>query len=121
MADKLVFVVDDESALADAVSAYLTENGLRVAVFTNPGQALVAAVSARPDLLLSDFRMAEMDGLSLATKIRELHPACKVLIMSGRLHDIADIPAELEVELMAKPLRMSVLLAKVKAALANGS
>lgn len=121
MKDKLIFVVDDESAIADAVADYLQQNGLEVAIFSSPMLALAAAASCAPDLLLSDFRMYEMDGLTLAAKLKELHPRCKVLIMSGLAQEITPNPSLGEIEFMQKPLRMAILLAKVRAVLDGGN
>jgi DNA-binding NtrC family response regulator len=105
--------VDDEPALADVVAAFLEHSGFDVAAFTSPVQALAAAASRNPDLLLSDFEMREMDGLTLATKLTERHPTCKVLIMSAAIHDANTHPALNRFEFLQKPIALPRLLAKV--------
>ena len=61
MKPKLIFVVDGGQALADVMADFLKQSGFAVAAFTSPVQALAAAASRKPDLLLSDFTMREMD------------------------------------------------------------
>lgn len=119
MSSKLVFVVDDEPALVDAVAIYLEQNGFAVATFTSPLKALGASASRKPDLLLSDFKMHGMDGLTLATKLIERHPTCKVLIMSGNIHDATTHPARNRFELLQKPVPLPHLLAKITEALGD--
>lgn len=118
MEGKLVFVVDDQAELAHVVAAYLEKNGLAVATFSSPLHALAAAASSPPDLLLTDFRMDEMDGLTLATKLKQSYPDCKMLIMSALAYDAISHPALREFEFLQKPLRISFVLDKVKTALA---
>lgn len=119
MSSKLVFIVDDEPALADAVAEFLEQRGYAVATFTSPFKALAAAASLKPDLLLSDFKMHGMNGLTLATKLTERHPTCNVLIMSGNLYDATTHPALNNFELLQKPIPLPRLLAKIVEALGN--
>ena len=117
MREKLIFVVDDEAQLLELVATFLESNGHAVVPFTSPLQALAAARSTKPDLLLSDFSMDEMDGLTFAAKLRELYPDCKVLMMSGAIHEAEAHPGRKEFEFLQKPLQLSQLLAKVNSAL----
>ena len=112
MGDKLIFVVDDEPALAEVVAAYLEQSGFAVATFSGSLMALAAAASRKPDLLLSDFKLDGMDGLTLAAKITERYPACKVLIMSGDIHDATTHPELSRFEILQKPIPMARLLEK---------
>jgi DNA-binding NtrC family response regulator len=117
VAAKLIYVVDDEAPLLDAVAAFLKSRGLVVIPFTSPLQALASAISIKPDLLLSDFSMEEMDGLTFAAKLRELHPVCKVLMMSGAIHEADRHPRHNEFEFLQKPLQLRQLLLKINSAL----
>lgn len=109
--------MDDEAPLLEAVATFLESNGYTVVPFAGPLQALAQAMSMKPDLLLSDFSMEEMDGLTLAVKLRELHPACKVLMMSGAIHEAGGHPGHKDFEFLQKPLKLSQLLAKINSAL----
>lgn len=113
----MIFVVDDEAPIVDVVAAFLENNGHTVVTFTSPIQALDTALAHKPDVLLSDFRMSEMDGLTFAVKLLELHPACRVLIMSGDTDEAGRHPARKQFEFLQKPLDLSQLLAKVNSVL----
>jgi DNA-binding NtrC family response regulator len=110
---KLVFVVDDEKPLANAIVSVLKDCGYDAIAFYNPREALAASVSLKPDLLLSDFKMPNMDGLTLAVSLTERHPDCKVLMMTGLLHDAATHPAFGRFKFVHKPVSLSLLLEKV--------
>jgi CheY-like chemotaxis protein len=109
----LIFVVEEELALAEVVAAYLEQSGFAVAAFNSPVKALAASASHKPDLLLSDFKMDGMDGLTLAMKLTELYPTCKVLIMSGNAHDARTHPALSRLEILQKPIPLARLLEKI--------
>ena len=48
------------------------------------GEAAIAAARERaPDLLLADIRLPDMNGIEAASRIRELAPACHILLISG--------------------------------------
>ena len=113
MNPKPIFVVEEEPALAEVLAAFLEQSGFAVAAYTCPVKALAASASCKPDVLLSDFKMDGMDGLTLATKMTERHPTCKVLIMSGDIHAATTHPARNSFELLQKPIPMSSLLAKI--------
>jgi DNA-binding NtrC family response regulator len=113
VSSKLIFVVDAESALAEVLAIFLGKSGFAVAAFTSPVQALVAAASRKPDLLLSDYTMAEMDGLTLARKLTERHPTCKALIMSAAMDGAPTHSERNSFEFLQKPISLRRLLEKV--------
>jgi DNA-binding NtrC family response regulator len=115
--DKLIFVVDDEPSVADFIAFLLTRQGYNTVKFYSPLQALAAATSAVPHLLVSDFKMHEMDGLTLATQVKEQNPNCKVLMMSGFGHEAVSHPARGNFEFLHKPVSVVDLLSKVNLAL----
>jgi len=110
---KVVFVVDDEDSLADAVALFLGEHGFKAIAFPSPVDALVASASHKPDLLLTDYRMPVMDGLALAVSVTERHPDCKVLLMTAAAHAAEDRPAFSRFEVLHKPFTLAFLLGKV--------
>jgi DNA-binding NtrC family response regulator len=80
----LIFVVDDEKAIADTLAVILIDAGFDAKAFLNPRDALKAAQILRPDLLLTDVVMADLNGVELGILFKAIHPACKVLLFSGR-------------------------------------
>jgi CheY-like chemotaxis protein len=83
MVANAVFVVDDEPVIASTLAAILKLNGYSATPFTSPLQALAAARSKTPDLLISDVAMPEISGVDLAIRIKAKCPKCKILLISG--------------------------------------
>jgi CheY-like chemotaxis protein len=79
-----VFVVDDEHVIASTLAAILKQHGYSATSFTSPQEALAAARSSAPDLLISDVLMPGLSGVDLAIQIKAQCPACKVLLFSGQ-------------------------------------
>ena len=114
---KLIFVVDDEPSVADFVAFLLGLHGYKAEKFYSPTKALAAATECVPHLLVSDFKMPGMDGLTLAKQVRLRNPDCKVLMMSGYGHEANSHPHRETFEFLAKPVSVVELLAKVSIAL----
>ncbi|MEH2004227.1 hybrid sensor histidine kinase/response regulator [Nostoc sp.] len=69
-----VLVVDDEVDTRDLIVFILEEYGASVRAFASASQALEAFALEKPDILLSDIGMPEMDGYMLIQQIRSLPP-----------------------------------------------
>jgi DNA-binding response OmpR family regulator len=112
------FVVDDESVIAKTLEIILKQSGFEADSFTNPLLALERAKSEKPDLLISDVMMPEMNGVDLAIAVRAIHPGCKILLFSGQ-SATADLLASArkqgyDFELLSKPVHPADLLAKLR-------
>jgi CheY-like chemotaxis protein len=81
---RLVYVVDDEPIIASTLAAIIKTQGFETRAFNHPLDALEAAKSLAPDLLLSDVIMPGMTGVELAIRLRQLCPECKVVLLSGQ-------------------------------------
>jgi CheY-like chemotaxis protein len=79
-----IFVVDDEPVIACSLAAILQMNGFSAGFFTCPLEALAAARSQSPDLVISDVAMPGISGIDLATQMRAQYPNCKILLFSGQ-------------------------------------
>jgi CheY-like chemotaxis protein len=79
-----IFVVDDEPVIASSLAAILRRNGFSARFFTSPLEALAAARSESPDLVISDVAMPDISGIELAIQMRAQYPNCKILLFSGQ-------------------------------------
>ena len=78
----LVFIVDDEQAISKLLSFWVKDKwGYDVEVFSN-GEAMLKGMSAKPDLVLLDLRLPEMDGLQVLAKVKEKYPEIEVIMVS---------------------------------------
>jgi CheY-like chemotaxis protein len=113
-----VLVVDDEYVIADTLTIILNQAGFdATAVYTGLA-AVNAARTGRPDLIISDVIMPDMNGIEAAILIREFLPACKILLFSGQAAT-ADLLENArarghEFEILAKPVHPQDLLAKLR-------
>jgi len=77
----LVFVVDSDHTVAAGCAKLLTWYGFKASAYL-PFEALDAAHSAAPDLLITDAVMPGISGLDLATRMQDICPACKVVLVA---------------------------------------
>ncbi len=81
-AERLLFV-DDEPNILSALKRVFASEPYEVETFTDPTEALARAKRVEFDLVLSDYRMPEVDGVSFLTIFRILQPDCARLVLSG--------------------------------------
>jgi DNA-binding NtrC family response regulator len=79
----LAFLVDEEHILASTLAQFLRQEGLGARSFAGPIEALDAASTSPPDLLISDVELRPLSGIELARAMRAQYPACKVMLFSG--------------------------------------
>lgn len=78
-----VLVVDDEELLAKSCGQILTGEGYRVMV-ENRGQAALEVVRRqRPDLVLTDLRLPDIDGVALLREVRDIAPETLTIVITG--------------------------------------
>jgi DNA-binding NtrC family response regulator len=112
-----VFIVDDEQVIASTLAAILRLHGYSATFFTSPHDALTAAGSKAPDLLISDVAMPGISGIELAIQMKAQYPACKVLLFSGQAAT-RDLLKDARRQghdflLIEKPIHPSAMLAKI--------
>ena len=78
----LLLVVDDEMGVRESLKMVLGKE-FRVVEADSVDAALAKVVEARPDLVLLDMIMPKSDGLAVLRRIKEIHPRCAVIILTG--------------------------------------
>lgn len=86
---KRVLVVEDESVLAEILSLILADDLHQVDTAANGMMALERIGRQTYDLILSDLRMPELDGLGLYRELRRLHPHLlpRLIFVTGSAED----------------------------------
>jgi len=113
-----VLVVDDDLIMRGAARESLAEAGFLVSEAENGVQALQALENLRPDIILMDVMMPEMDGFATAGAVRQL-PGCEmipILIMTA-LDDLESINRAYEVgatDFITKPINWVILVQRVR-------
>jgi DNA-binding NtrC family response regulator len=79
-----IVIVDDEEMVLTSLNAYLTlETDYQVETFSSANQALAYLEQCSVDLVISDYLMPEMDGITFLSKVRDLHPEAPRIILTG--------------------------------------
>ena len=79
-----VLVADDERVIADTLSIILNQAGFEATAVYSGEKAVETAKTLKPDMLISDVIMTDMNGIDAAIKIRGMLPSCKILLFSGQ-------------------------------------
>jgi DNA-binding response OmpR family regulator len=78
-----VLVAHDDRVIAETLRLILVRSGFdTICVFTGQ-HAIDAAHGWQPHIFLSEALMPEVSGIEAATRIRAMHPDCRVLLFSG--------------------------------------
>jgi len=113
----LILVVDDDPDILDAVCDVLAGEGYRVVRARHGREALAQVAVERPDLILLDLMMPEMDGLAFARALRAdgREPAIPVVVISADANPehAAAVGAR---SFLPKPFDIEALLSAVRSA-----
>jgi len=115
---KTILVVDDNASIRTLVRDYLSEQGLRVVTADNGQNALFTARREKPDLILLDIMMPEMDGYQFVTAFRK-ESETPIILLTAKLEE-TDKVLGLELgadDYITKPFGMRELLARIRAVL----
>ena len=78
-----VLIVEDDEDIAQALVRLVGGEGLTPLLAKNGRDALQMVRTGDPDVLMTDFRMPEMDGIELMRKAMEIDPELPVILMTG--------------------------------------
>jgi DNA-binding response OmpR family regulator len=115
---KKILVVDDEERLRTLLRSYLRQEGFEVVTAAGGQEALYAVRHEKPDLILLDLMMPEMDGYSFM-RAHAKERATPVIILTAKVEE-TDKVLGLELgadDYVTKPFSMRELTARVRAVL----
>jgi two-component system alkaline phosphatase synthesis response regulator PhoP len=118
---KKILIVDDEPDILEFLQYNLKKEGFVVVVAQDGLQGLAAAEQHKPDLILLDIMMPEMDGVELCRQLREKKEFqdTPIAFLTARDEDFSQITA-LDVggdDYITKPIKPRVLLSRINALL----
>jgi len=113
-----ILVVDDEVQLLKLLGITLTSHGFEVAEVTTGQEALYEVGAYKPDIIILDLGLPDMDGLEVIHKLREWTKT-PIIILSAREQEndkIIALDAGAD-DYLTKPFGMGELLARIRATL----
>ncbi|BCL75945.1 transcriptional regulator [Jeongeupia sp. HS-3] len=119
MSSASLLLVDDDADLLRLLSMRLTAAGYKVTTAETVQTALAQLAVATPQLVISDVRLPDGDGLALYAEIRARLPALPVILLTahGTIPDAVEATNRGVFGYLTKPFDSKVLLEKVKQAL----
>jgi len=120
-AQPVVFVIDDDPSVREALSSLFRSIGLRVELFASPAEFLSTSPSTAPSCLVLDVRLPGLSGLDFQTELAKANMHIPIIFITGH----GDIPMTVKamkagaVEFLTKPFRDQDMLDAVQLAFAK--
>src|SRR4030043_2406494 len=118
-AEKHIFSLDDEPTIREVIKETLEDSNFKVSCFGSPIECLARLHSQKCDLLITDLKMPEKDGIELLMDVKHLAPWVPVLMITG----YGDVPTAVKamkagaVDFIEKPLEKKSFVRKIKSIL----
>lgn len=111
-----ILIVDDDPSVREAIYEILAMNGYTVSTVGGGGEALSRMEGEFFDLVITDFRMPDMDGGTLLEQMRKKRIQTAALVVSGFLSpsDQKRLKAIGAIDVLAKPFSVPTLLDAVQ-------
>jgi len=115
----LILVVDDESDSLAYLFDLLHNEWYRVLPTSSPLEALEHASKKKPQLIISDLRMPDMDGMELLDRVRTISPGTRVILLTayGDWEMLQEVVRKGGEAMLLKPSSNSEILRTVRKAL----
>ena len=113
----LIVVADDEQLVADSTAEILRTRGFEAVSAHSGREAMELVLRLKPDILLVDVVMPDIDGVQIAIELCRTAPNCRIILFSGQT-DTVDLLEQArrdghEFEILAKPVHPEELLKTV--------
>ena len=119
---KSILIAEDEQVLRESLAELLMQEGYEVVAAANGKEAQAAALQRSFDLVLSDVRMPEMDGLTLLSHLARLAPQTPVVMLTafGTIDSAVEAMRSGAVDYLLKPVQFDDLLLRITRAIQYG-
>lgn len=119
---KTILIAEDEKLLRESLAELLTEEGYEVLQAENGKEAYALAIKSPVDIVLTDIRMPEMDGLELLDRLKQLAPETPVIVITafGTVENAVAAMRTGAADYLLKPVQFDDVLVRVERALQVG-
>ncbi|QWR78022.1 response regulator [Candidatus Magnetomonas plexicatena] len=110
-----VLIIDDEKDFATTLSERLVLRGFDASAVFSVTDAMEAAQTIQPDVILQDLTMPGMDGSEVFLKLKTIDPDFEIIIISGQLLPADDIAVlkENAFDYILKPVEIKEIVEKI--------
>jgi two-component system response regulator GlrR len=114
-----IVLVDDDPGLLRLLTIRLRSEGFEVAACESAAQALASVPRFQPDVLVTDLRMKDKDGIGLLKELQGRYPALPVILLTahGTIPDAVTATKSGAFAFLTKPVEKDQLLEQIEAAL----
>lgn len=115
--NQFVLVVDDEQLIAATLSLILQKHGFRATAAYSGKEALALLENFRPDILITDVVMPDVDGREVAKAVAKMYPGCRIYLLTGHAHhiDLDDLRLQgVSFDVIGKPAHPAELLRQLE-------
>jgi DNA-binding response OmpR family regulator len=114
-----ILLVEDDERISEPLLRVLGAEGFEVVHAATGGDGLAAVAARRPDLMLLDLTLPDIDGLDVCRKVREDRPEMPIIMLTARAEEmdvIVGLGAGAD-DYVPKPFRLAELVARIRARL----
>lgn len=117
MFEPAILVVEDDPSIGKGLRRVLSQAGYETDLVATGAEALAAATKSRPDLIVLDLGLPDVDGIDLCRRLRAQHLESVIIILTARNTEV-DVVVGLDAgadDYISKPFGLAELLARVRA------
>ena len=111
-----ILVIDDDLSYTRLVKHFLEAQGFRVTIGNDGASALQMLKAEIPELILLDLSLPDISGKELLAKIKENHPECAVIVITGYVGE--QVAVEMmkagAIDFLSKPIELKILLKAIQ-------
>lgn len=113
-----ILVVDDNVEIAELIATYLKKHFYQVSVFSDPTKVMTSMENQKPDLMIVDLLMPQLDGLTLSKLVKQKWsiPIIILTAISDEIEKVVAFETACD-DYLVKPFELRVVLAHIKSLL----
>lgn len=106
-----ILILDDEPLVGQRLKPNLEKEGHRVEIYVDPKEAIARLEEKEFDILVTDIRMKELDGMQILERVRAKSPRTKVIMITGyaTLEVARESVTKGAFDFIAKPFRIGTI------------